>query len=432
MIYSGMVNATMLGRQDDLEEFLTDGFRQVPEHVAEAGDLTKRLLRVLLEVFATLNTPVVVAFDQLEDFLRSGSPQEQSELRQNFALGLVALTNAVPNLCVLLFAERGFWNDVVQRLDAFSVDRLHRDISIPGKPNQRAINLPGQLRMHELTALIKARIRPWLKEFEQAELLPPAFPFSEAQLAAVQRESTTRICLKQLGDIYSKIVYSRPEESPSSAEIHESLVRSWDHQRSTGAAQIESQSTADIPTLADNLKLWLDYWADKHLANPIPWACNDVLQHGHDLFGHLNVLRTRSGLPGLGIGFWLGERASRPTDLDAKLAFFNGKSPAICRLVVLRRDGEGALTGASADTFNKARKKGRDVRIEELLDNDLAIVWCFPQWLKAANAYIQSLPDGKQEIGREALNDIARERTRSLFDKIGKWLAGPEEEEAPA
>jgi hypothetical protein len=432
MIYSGMVNATLLHRQDDLEDFLTDGFRGVPEHVAGAGDLTKRLLRVLLEVFAAFHTPVVVAFDQLEDFLRSGSAEEQKELRDNFTLGLVALTNSVPNLCFLLFAERGLWNEVLQRLDPFSADRLYRDISIPGKPNQRAIHLPDHLNANALIALVQARTRPCLMGFDQANLLPPGFPFTEAHLATVQREATARNCLKQLGEIYSKVVYSKAEDGPTSAEIHENLMHSWDHHLGNVTGPIENQSTADIPTLTDNLKGLLDYWVDRQLASSIPWACNDVLQHGHDLFGYLNVLRTRSGLPGLGIGFWLGERASRPTDLDAKIAFFNGKSPAICRLVVLRRDGEGALTGASADTFNRARKKGRDVRIEELLDNDLAVVWCFPLWLKAANAYIQSLPDKKQEVGREALNDITRERTRSLFDKISKWLADAEEEEAPA
>src|SRR5207249_2686741 len=61
MIYCGMARTVMLGSHEELEDFLTGSFRESPEYVVGAGDLTKRLLRVLLEVFAAFHVPVVVA-----------------------------------------------------------------------------------------------------------------------------------------------------------------------------------------------------------------------------------------------------------------------------------------------------------------------------------------------------------------------------------
>lgn len=425
MIYNGMAHATILNQRDGLVEFLTGGFDGMPEYVAGAGDLPKRLLRVLLEVFATFRIPVVVAFDQLEDFLRAGSAEEEKELKLNFCRGLVALTNAVPNLCVLLFAERGIWNELLTNLDRFSTDRLHHDLGIPGKPSQHEISLPDQFDRDALTAVIRARVRPLLGEHDGKDQLPPLFPFHKQDLASVLQQTSIRGCLQQLGKLYSSLVYSEQVKGASPGEIHEYLAHCWEHHRIRAAAKIENLSAADIPALADAFKAWLDYWAEHHLSDTIPWVANDVARKGHELFGHLNVLRTQADKPGLGIGFWMGGAKHRPTDLAAKLAFFATKPPVIRSLVVLRRDGANALGGVSADHYKKATNKGLDVRVEELVDDDLAVVLCFPQWLKVAHAFIQ--PHPQQDIGQEAINDVVRERSRLLFDKIQKWLAGPTE-----
>ena len=406
----------MRNRPDELKEFLTGGFDKVPDHVAGAGDLTKRLLRVLLEIFATFHIPVVVAFDQLEDFLRAGTADQEKELQLNFCRGLIALTNAVPNLCVLLFAERGLYNEVITGLDQFLVDRIH-------KPE---IKLPDRFTLDTVTSLIRARIQPTLGDLKEKEGLPAAFPFHENDFKGVLSERSVRGCLQQLSKLYTNFVSG---QGPSPAQIHQYLDTCWGHHRDRALVEIDGISAAAIPDLADAFKFYLDFWAEEHLTEPIPWAKNEVIHRGHQLFGHLNVLRPGPRSAGLGIGFWLAELRGRPADLSAKLAFFDIKPAVIRRLIVLRRDGTAALGGKAGDVFNKAEKEGRDVSVEELTDDDLAIILRFPEWLKAADAFISQLPEPQRKVGKEARNDIARERTRSFMEKIHRWLGGGQTEE---
>ena len=413
-IYSGMVLATALHRPDELKEFLTGGFDEAPDYVAGTGDLTKRLLRVLLEIFATFHIPVVVAFDQLEDFLRAGNTDQEKELQLNFCRGLIALTNAVPNLCVLLFAERGLYNEVITGLDKFLVDRVH-------KPE---INLPDRFNLEIITALIRARIQPTLGDLKEKEGLPAAFPFNEKDLKGVLSERSVRGCLQQLSKLYTNIVSG---QGPAPAQIHQYLDTCWGHYYDRSLAEIDGISAAAIPDLTDTFKFYLDFWAEQHLTEQIPWSKNEVIHLGHKLFGHLNLLRPGPRSAGLGIGFWLAELRGRPADLAAKLAFFDIKPAVIRRLVVLRRDGTTALAGKAGEVFNKAESEKRDVSVEELTDDDLAIILRFPEWLKAADAFISQLPELQREVGKEARNDIARERTRGFMEKIQKWLGGQEE-----
>jgi hypothetical protein len=79
------------------------------------------------------------------------------------------------------------------------------------------------------------------------------------------------------------------------------------------------------------------------------------------------------------------------------------------------------LGGVSLEHFEKAKKKGQDVRVEELADDDLIVLLAFSQWLKAAHAFVQ--PHPQRDIAQEAINDTVRERSRLLFEKVQKWAA---------
>src|SRR5207244_4245585 len=69
-IYHGLVRAALLGDESELANFLTYGFAELDYKVKPSRqDLVVALFRVLLEVFQSLNIPVVIAFDQLEDLL---------------------------------------------------------------------------------------------------------------------------------------------------------------------------------------------------------------------------------------------------------------------------------------------------------------------------------------------------------------------------
>jgi hypothetical protein len=434
-IYGCMVSVVVLNRPEGLTEFLTGGFNESPEFVEGAGDLTKRLLRVLLEIFATFQLPVVVAFDQLEDFLRAGAADVEKELKLNFCRGLVTLTNAVPSLCILLFAERGLWNDVLVGLDQFSQDRLYKEIGLPGRPSQREISLPDRFNLKEITAIVRTRVHPALGDFDKKLELPASFPFDQKLLSGVLDQTSLRGCLQQLCKSYAELVFSengKGKGGPSPREIHEYLSVCWNQLRVRAEGKLEDLSAADIPAIAHALKVWLDFWTEEHLTEPLPWIKNDVLQRGHELFGHVNIVRTRPRAAGLGIGFWLAEGKHRPNDLAAKLGFLTIKPAVIRRMVILRRDGTDALGGVSAEHFKKAENKGHDVRVESLLDEDLATILGFPVWLKAATAFVQPLTDVQREAGNDALKDIVRERTSALMAKVCKWLGDDKSEESPS
>jgi len=437
-LFAGFARLALQGDREDLEDFLTNGFTEAPGHVAGTGSLTKKLLTVLLEAFGAINVPVILAFDQLEDFLRSGSMELEKERKQNFCRGLVALVNGVPGLCILLFAERGLWNEVLGSLDRYLTDRLARPFSLPGQGPRERIDLPDRITRSDLVALIRARVQPTLGDLEGKDPLPDIFPFAETDLDHLVEQTSLRGCLQQLSKRYGErltpaappvIVSPVGGAGPDDAfpgELHERWTQRWYYHRSRALARIRADeiSAADIPAVAEAVQVWLDYLTEHSLAGPAQWAKAEVRQHGHELFGYVNLLRfegPRSA--GLGIGAWLAEGKHRPKDLEAKLAFFEIKPAVLRNLVLLRRDGQEAVSGVSKDLFEAAIGKGKDIRVESLSDGDLAVILALPQWLKAIGPDLE--PAGL--AGREVVNAIVQERTGALLERLQSWRVTPAE-----
>jgi hypothetical protein len=63
---------------------------------------------------------------------------------------------------------------------------------------------------------------------------------------------------------------------------------------------------------------------------------------------YLNVIRFESPeAPGVGIAAWVAEKKYRPIDLERRVGFFGAKPCPIRTLVLFRRDGLDAITGAT-------------------------------------------------------------------------------------
>src|SRR5206468_1905715 len=107
----------------------------------------------------------------------------------------------------------------------------------------------------------------------------------------------------------------------------------------------------------------LQYLADEGIRD---WARADLVTHtDRRQFGYLTVVRTDGpDSPGVGIAFWVGERAPKLTDVRRRLEFFGDNPCPVRTLVLLRADGQAALTGASGEAVRAARAAGRDVRVE--------------------------------------------------------------------
>jgi hypothetical protein len=192
-----------LGEREPIEDFLTGEYREGPAHLMGAGQLSRRLLTTFLELFRALNIPVILVFDQLEDFLVAPTAQRKEELRDTFGQALAALINNVPGLCMLVFAERGLWNQqILGRLEPYVRDRLDRDFTLPGRPSQKSVSMPDHIDRSNLVRLIDRRIRTTLGDFSTTGL-PPAFPFEEAHLKQLEAKESVRACLRTLSSARS-------------------------------------------------------------------------------------------------------------------------------------------------------------------------------------------------------------------------------------
>ena len=126
-LYYRISQLALLNQREPVEDFLTGDYREGPDHVAMAGQLPKRLLTAFLELFHELKIPVVLVFDQIEDFLIAPTSERKQALRDGFVQALAALINNVQNLCLLVFAERALWNQtILGSVNQYIRDRLDR------------------------------------------------------------------------------------------------------------------------------------------------------------------------------------------------------------------------------------------------------------------------------------------------------------------
>ncbi len=212
-IFQGFAKAALLGDESDLANFLTYGFAELEFHVRPTRqDLVLALFKVLTEVFRSLKTPVVVAFDQLEDLLLARRTDDAHKTAEAFFAGIVQVMHQIDGLCFLIFAERGLWNRFVPSLDGYIQDRLNNPVHVPKHGTVKAIRLeapPADL----VRRVVEARLRPCLAELPNGETVPEIFPFADEQITRIARtEPTLRDMLQQFRHLFDHVVYG-PEDA---------------------------------------------------------------------------------------------------------------------------------------------------------------------------------------------------------------------------
>lgn len=212
-IFQGFAKAALLRDESDLASFLTFGFAELEFHVRPTRqDLVLALFKVLTEVFRSLKTPVVVAFDQLEDLLLARRTDDAHKTAEAFFAGIVQVMHQIDGLCFLVFAERGLWNRFVPSLDGYIQDRLNNPVHVPKHGTVKAIRLeapPSDL----VRRVVEARLRPCLGELPGSESVPEIFPFAEEQVLRIARtEPTLRDMLQQFRHLFDHVVYG-PDDS---------------------------------------------------------------------------------------------------------------------------------------------------------------------------------------------------------------------------
>src|SRR5580704_16802056 len=170
-IYQGFAKAFLLKDESTLASFLTYDFAELEYQVRPTRqDLVLALFKVLMEVLRTLKTPVVVAFDQLEDLLLARRSDDAHKIAEAFFAGIVQVMHQVDGLCFLIFAERGLWNRFVPSLDGYIQDRLNNPIHVPRHGTVKALRLEAP-SSDLFRRVVEARLRPCLDELPSGDTI---------------------------------------------------------------------------------------------------------------------------------------------------------------------------------------------------------------------------------------------------------------------
>ena len=207
-ILAGFAKAALLKDEADLAGFLTYGFAELDFKVRPTRqDLVLALFKVITEVFRSLKTPVVVAFDQLEDLLLARRSDDAHKTAESFFAGIVQVMHQIDGLLFLIFAERGLWNRFVPSLDGYIQDRLNNPVHVPKHGTVKALRLeapPADLTRR----VVEARLRPCLDELPEGEATSDITPFLDEQVMRVAAtEPTLRDMLQQFRHLFDHIVY---------------------------------------------------------------------------------------------------------------------------------------------------------------------------------------------------------------------------------
>jgi hypothetical protein len=431
-LYERLARLSLLGAREPVEDYLTDEYLESAAHVAGAGQLTRRMLETLLELFRALKVPVVLVFDQLEDFLVCPTPEQAKDVRNAFAQALASLIGNVPGLCMLIFGERALWYDtLLMNVAPYARARLDQEFSLPGRPARRSIAMPDHIPRPCLTRLVQRRIWPALGEFDRTNL-PADFPFEERHFRELEKETTVRGCLRRLSAWFNEIVFpehagpSTPgglagnEQAAATVPDEQLMAQFKAHWQTALAAarrvlREQGYCAALIPEVQTALDRWLSHLYGEGLTGEGPWASVELLTDtGKGPYGYLSVIRPEPDQPGLGLAAWLGERRGRLEDIQRRLQFFDRSPCPIRTLVLFRRDGEEAIAGNTKEVYDAARLQGRDLRVHRYEEKQLVSLLAFPLWLQAITPEVEGA--GERGIGTR------RSFVAKLSDELLGWI----------
>jgi hypothetical protein len=402
-LYSALARLALLGDREPVEEFLTEGYREEgPQHVRDAGQLGRRLLAALLEMLQALHIPAVLVFDQIEDFVIGPNEAQQKDLTNAFGHALAALVNNVPGLCLLVFAARGVWNQMIQNLDPYTKARINQDFDLPGRPSRRAIEMPHKLPREHLVRIIERRIRDRAR-LGDCDLtgLPSIFPFTEENIRHLEGLITIRACLRRMSDWFNEISFSpaigseRETERAIPLPLSATLEARWHAEVAAARELLEGDTPRPslIPDVQAALECWLAYLRDQGLGCAAAWAKVELFQNtAFGPYGYLTVIRSDGpDQPGIGVAAWLAGTRGRPRELEFRLRFFDRKPCPIRSLVLFRADGEKALGGDTRTVYEEhAVRHRRDVRIQAYESRHLEALIAFPRWLQAVRPEVEA------------------------------------------
>ncbi len=473
-IYKGFSRAFLLRDESKLANFLTNDFVEMPFQVRPSRqDLVLALFKVMMEVFRALKTPVVVAFDQLEDLLLSRRTDDAHKGAEAFFAGIVQVMHQVDGVCFLIFAERGLWNRFVPSLDGYIQDRLNNPVHVPKHGTIKSLRLEAP-PIELVRKVVEARLQSCRTELESS--LDSLYPFMEEQVARIARtEPTLRDMLQQCRHLFDHLIYgqdehttqnrladpireeAREEEVPVAEvpmtipEMPNIVVKAIDIIHVPEAAlpveAPEAEAVALTPAVMGEL------WAQEqrsalrklmpegaltgatreihaglgsflqtcheHGVKVGPWRLQHVVPEftfgEHPTYGIISIAHwaCKDGQPWkVGIGLFLAKSAGKPKDLEIKLGSMDLEPAVIDHLILMRPEDDLSMTGKSKTVWQDAEKKGKHTRLEPVTTETIAMLYSFPRWLSAMQ---ESLPEGQPLPN---LADLLQEQCEKLLEQV--------------
>jgi hypothetical protein len=472
-IYQGFARAYLLKDESALAEFLTSEFAELDFQVRPTRqDLVLALFKVLMEVFRTLKTPVVVAFDQLEDLLLARRSDDAHKIAEAFFAGIVQVMHQIDGLCFLIFAERGLWNRFVPSLDGYIQDRLNNPVHVPRHGTVKALRLeapPPEL----VRRVVEARLAPVLNMISGREELPECFPFTEGQVQRIAAtEPTLRDMLQQFRHLFDHLIFGEvegrlPRETVKMAlEVTDEeiaaaysvksveVVQSDDEAPPVNEFQTGETAGAEPPAQpGPSFTTMLELWAQEERSarrklepegaltgatrelhaglgaflqacheNGVkvgPWRLQHVVPEfsftEHPTYGVISIAHwaCKDGQPWkVGIGLFLGKSAGKPRDLEVKLSVLEQEPTMVDHLILLRPEDDLSLSGKSKQLWYDAEKRGRHARLEPMSIDGFATLYSFPRFLAVLS---ETLPAGQPLPN---LADLIQDHCEKLLEQV--------------
>lgn len=427
---------------DRLASLLEQDFAQPEATLPPArAEVVTQLLQTSAEVLAAVGVPIIFALDNMERLLAPRGPVDMPAA-QSFFNGLAHFLDQTRGLLVVLFVERGLWNEFGPAINSFADHRLRQGVRVRDYGCVWDLELtpptPDQIEQ-----VVQRRMSPLLARVPQADQLPPCFPFSseEVREIATAGVDVLRTALLRLRDRYDELVLPdsqrvqtptetearTPVQAGPAGEAADALQRTWEEAAATGRRRlVMSRRTSLAQELHSGLGRWLELLVGQQVDGwRLSEARSAVTFGDHPAFGSV-TLATWQDDQGrtcrVALGPILGEGRSMPKDLEVKLSALQQRPSLADQLVVLWPVQQGPIEAKQLPPATRQiweqSAAARPVRLCPLAMTDFAWLLGFPEWLVQHAATIS---------GSESLSSFILERTGYLLADLAPRESSPEQ-----
>jgi len=326
------------------------------------------LLQTLAETLAAVSVPIIVALDNMERLLAPRGPVDNLAA-QAFFNGLAHTVDQTRGLLLVLFVERGLWNEFGSTISSFAEHRLRQGVRIRDYGCVWDLELTPPTP-EQIDQVVRRRMAPLLARAPHGDQLPPCFPFApqEVREIATMGVDVLRTALLRLRDRYDELVlpdsqrvqppsgpeWGSPPSGSADPEPHQAadaLRQTWEDAAANGRRRLAMSRRT---SLAQELHTGLGRWLEELIGQQIHgWRLSEVRSAvtfgDHPAFGSV-TLATWQNAQGrsqrMALGPILGEGRSMPKDLEVKLSVLDQRPALADHLAVLWPVAQGTTIEA--------------------------------------------------------------------------------------